>query len=248
MSFVGGCLDGRSVERRCASGGCRLFWGLVVGLGVRQLELRGSSFHPRQGLPRTRQTDRPMGWKFSLIGIPVESPPDSDTLAQRLGYSEFVKETPLERSLYPAPGLSFGFWNQVLLLCSEPLVERILMDDGGKERDKVLSLLPQGDVYVAQVHSVTDFYAFALFEEDRLIRRRVGCADEGDMIVEGQPFEWEATHQEDGWFDGEGAVFSFLAPLLGAPFDQAPDEFFETPFREYAKPKGKGLLSRLFGR
>lgn len=160
MSFVGGCLDGRSVERRCASGGCRLFWGLVVGLGVRQLELRGSSFHPRQGLPRTRQTDPPMGWKFSLIGIPVESPPDSDTLAQR----------------------------------------------------------------------------------------RVGCADEGDMIVEGQPFEWEATHQEDGWFEGEGAVFSFLAPLLGAPFDQTPDEFFETPFREYAKPKGKGLLSRLFGR
>jgi hypothetical protein len=189
-----------------------------------------------------------MGWKFSLIGIPVESPPDPDRLAQQLGFPVSVKETTLDQSLYPAPRLAIGFWNQALLLSSEPLTEKLLLDDKGDNRAEVLSHLPKADVYAAQVHSVSDFYAFALFRNGSIVRRRVGCADEGDMIVEGRPFEWETRHLEDGWFDGEGAVFYFMAPLLGAPFDQTPDEFFETPFREYTKPKRKGLLSRLFGR
>lgn len=189
-----------------------------------------------------------MGWKFSLVGIPVESAPDADGLAMDLGFPEFIRESTLERCLYPAPKLSIGCWKQALLLSSEPLVEQLLLDDKGEKRRQLLTRLPKREVYAAQVHSVSDFYAFALFREGETVRLRVGCADEGDMVSVGEPFSWEASHVEEGWFDGEGAVFSFLAPLLGASFDQTPDEFFETPFREYSKPKAKGFFSRLFRR
>lgn len=192
-----------------------------------------------------------MGWKLSLIAARQPTLADSDALAVTLGFPDFREEQPLDRVLYPAPGLAIGHRNGVTLLSSESLTEAILADESCPRAKNLYQAFPAEEYFVASLHSVVDYYAFCLLRGGKVVRRRVGCADEGTMQSDGEPLVWESEHEEevDGWkhYDGEGAVFQFLEPLLGFRLDYADDEFYAHPFRVYQR-RSKGFFARLFGR
>ncbi len=187
-----------------------------------------------------------MGWKVSIIGSLVETPPDLDELAHSLGYSEFDQELALDRALYPAPGLSLAYWNGAVILFSEDLTMEWLHSPlSTPANQRFLAAWPKQDIYAGSLHSVSDYYGFSWVNEANRIRCRVGCADEGDMILEGTAFEWESQFHssEDDWFDGEGAVFHHLMPLFGCRMDEAAEELFALPFRRYKKKRPESWLS-----
>lgn len=193
-----------------------------------------------------------MGWKVSLVGARTGTTPDFDALARELGFPDFKEEKPLERALYPATGLGICRWQDILLLSCDTLQYGMMKENNQATLQAIVSALGPGDIYVAGLHSVTNYYAFCLISGGAVTRMAFGCADEGEMLSVGTPFDWESKHQFDGEYDGEGAVFEFLQGLLGFPIDQAPDDFFQATFRVYGEPplstKLKRFVSGLFGR
>ena len=193
-----------------------------------------------------------MGWKLSLIGIKTEVMPDFDALATDLGFPDFKEEKPLERALYPATGLGICRWHDILLLSCDSLQYGLMKENNQASLKAVVSALGPGDIYLAGLHSVTNYYAFGFISGGAVVRLAAGCADLGQMLNLGVPFDWESKHQFEEEYDGEGAVFEFLQGLLGFPIDQAPDDFFQATFRVYRRPplstKLKRFVNGLFGR
>lgn len=193
-----------------------------------------------------------MGWKMSLVGVKTTTPPNFDTLAADLGFPDFKEEKPLDRALYPAKGLGICRWQDILLLSCDTLQYGMMKENHQATLQAIVSALGPGDIYVAGLHSVTNYYAFGLVSGGAVVRLAAGCADLGQMLNVGAPFDWESKHQFEEEYDGEGAVFEFLQGLLGFSIDQAPDDFFQATFRVYGEPplstKLKRFVSGLFGR
>lgn len=106
----------------------------------------------------------------------------------------------------------------------------------------MLRRFPSGIVLACELHSVVDFWGFALFERGRLIRHAAGSADEGVTINEGSPIAEEADQAipaagdfETG-FDGESMVFRVATRIFGQPMDQAPLEDWQATVFRRARP------------
>lgn len=191
-----------------------------------------------------------MGWKINCLARRVEPGDDLEGLVQSLGFVVPAAETVrLDRGLYPSPGLALGHHNGHLILLSDSLVEKLLSSPHpGPEARRILELLGPHRWLIGTLHSVTNLYGFALYQSRRLLRGRLGSADDGLIWEEGAPFEWERWDDEE--FDGEQAVFVFLSEVFGRPLDLLEDDVFSLELKRYRAPEGRGLgarLRRLFG-
>lgn len=188
-----------------------------------------------------------MGWKMSVVARRTQPDENSTELVERLGYNASSSETvTLDRGLYPAPGVAISHWNGYLVLLSEEITETLLSDPAPKAQARhLLQILGPSKLLVGMLHSVTDLYGYAQYENGRLIRGRVGAADEGIIWQAGTPWNWEPAEEE---FEGEQAVFTFFSEVFGAPLDTADDLLFETEFKRFRKAWKWSGLKRLFGR
>lgn len=188
-----------------------------------------------------------VGWKLNLLARRTQPGDDFDGLARALGFEAPARETiSFERALHPSPGVALAHWNDHLLLLSSPLVEPLLQSPSPNAATRgILEVLGPQPLLVATLHSVTNLYGYALFENGKLIRGRTGAADDGLIWQQGSPFEWE--HSEEDEFDGEQAVFTFLSSALGCSLDTASDQLYSLPLKRYHAAGLVGKLKRLLG-
>ena len=186
-----------------------------------------------------------MGWKLSVVARLAQPDEDLKGLAERLGFSTSSSETiTLDRGLYPAPGVALGFWNGHLVLLSEDVTETLLSEpEPASQARHLLHILGPSKLYVGMLHSVTDLYGYAQYQNGKLVRGRVGAADEGIIWQSGTPWSWEPAEDE---FDGEQAVFTFLTDVFGTSLDMAEDQLFKTELQRFRKAWRWAGLKRLF--
>jgi hypothetical protein len=189
-----------------------------------------------------------MGWKLSVVARRSRAEDEPEGLARALGFETAGAESvELGRALYPAPGLAIGRWNDHLILLSETLADVLLAGaELTREKRKLLTALGGSQTMAATLHSVTDLYGFALYEGERLVRGRVGAADDGVIWECGQPLEWEAAFSQED-YDGEQAVFRFLQEVFAAPIDQADDSLFALELRRFRSASVWVRLRRRLG-
>lgn len=187
-----------------------------------------------------------MGWKLSLLARKAQPDDDFDRLAEALGFTPPATETvTFDRGLYPSPGVALASWNDHLVVLSDELAGQLLnAPEQTNPGRRTLAALGPHRLLVAGLHSVTDFYGYALFEQGRLVRGRVGAADDGVIWEQGPPFAWEDPQDDE--FEGETAVFTFLTEVFGGLLDAADDELFALEFKRYQAGL-KSKLKRLFG-
>lgn len=99
-----------------------------------------------------------------------------------------------------------------------------------------------GVVLACELHSVTDFWGFALFERGQLVRQAAGSGDDGVLINEGSQIAEEAqlaipaAGDHESPFDGESMVFRVAGRIFGQPLDEVPlEQWSATVFRR-ARP------------
>ena len=106
----------------------------------------------------------------------------------------------------------------------------------------MLRRFPSGVVLACELHSVVDFWAFALFDRGRLIRQAAGSADDGILINHGSPIPEEsdqaipAAEDSETQFDGESMVFRVASRIFGQPLDQVPLEDWQATVFQRARP------------
>ncbi len=188
-----------------------------------------------------------MGWKLSVVARLAQADDDPNGIAERLGYNtSSCEKITLDRGLYPAPGVALGFWNSHLILLSEDIAETLLSEPEPTAQGRhLLQVLGPSKLYVGMLHSVTDLYGYAQYQNGRLVRGRVGAADEGLIWQSGNPWSWEPPEDE---FEGEQAVFTFLTEVFGTSLDTADDLLFKAEFQRFRKAWRWSGLKRLFRR
>lgn len=186
-----------------------------------------------------------MGWKLSLIAVragePGVLPPE--WLAEE-GYDlERAEHLVLEEALYPSPGVALARWNDHLILLSDEIVESLLdLRPPGQQKNRLLDALVDRELFVASLHSGSDYYSYAVYRNGSRTRYFAGYGGLHGVCQEGTPFDWEAEYwagaggsPKDCQFDGEAAVMHLLSIPLGCRLDLAPQSFFEQPVLRYRK-------------
>ncbi len=193
----------------------------------------------REGAPSS------MGWKLSLIAVRSEEPgmTPPDWLAEE-GYDlERAEHLILEEALYPSPGVAIARWNQHLLILSDDLTHGLLdVQPSNRERSRLLEAFAEQELFVASLHSVSEYYSYATYRNGSRTRYFIGYDGMHGVCQEGTPLDWETDYWTsssspsiDAEFDGEGAVMHFLSIPLGCRLDRTPQTFFEQPVLRYGK-------------
>lgn len=180
-----------------------------------------------------------MGWKCSFIvaregNAPLAALEQTDPAAARSLASKLLLRrlrdagsssldiatfpfNPHEVYLTAAPGLGFvsdadALDNHVTSHATDPLLQSMLRAH------------PTSLVGAFELHSVTNWWAFALYDQGRFVRAFAGAADEGIIINEGTPIPEEAAAGVEDPGEGEAYVFAVAARFFDRPLDQAPLE------------------------
>ena len=222
-----------------------------------------------------------MGWKTSIvIASQTEQPSlahnachDADfanqVAAKHPGGFTFAGESTFEEGAYPRNGnLFIGAYDNALVIghlewpgaCFKGGVPPLISE--------IDAILPRCTILALELHSVVNFYGYALFQNNALIRGRAGSADDGILLDVGEPrpeekplFERSAINSdgERVWreeFDGvveemdhssmgEEFVFEVSRRFLGERFDSfdhdelAMSEFRPTPKSFWQRMRGK---------
>ncbi|MBY0503249.1 MAG: hypothetical protein K2X03_05045 [Bryobacteraceae bacterium] len=181
-----------------------------------------------------------MGWKVSCVFVSerggplfadplVNDPQQCERLASELGFARFrrVRESTFEGGVFPYRGeLFIGAYPGGYFIGHDSL----WLGTPGPLFEKVTHRFSSSTVLALGLHSVTDFWAYALFEAGELKRVHVGAVDEGIMADYGLPLPEESEGS-----DGEELVFSIAARMTGCPLDQ-DGPHIELPMSVFTPP------------
>lgn len=184
-----------------------------------------------------------MGWKASIVvgKAGVDWTPSAGNfthdergvseLASQLGIrvASTLRHAPLIEGIYTDEG-------EISLLAGRPLGEGPATQGGGLVMAAIgdvleggnqvaehaahpyvqgmVRLFPRGVVAALELHSVTDYWGFALYERGKLVRALSGSADDGIIVEEGQRIAEEGRRTDDE-FDGESCVFAVSKRIFG---------------------------------
>lgn len=220
-----------------------------------------------------------MGWKAGCIiasqrpapwlpSIPRQDPGFARRIAAALplGPMRSVELKSFEEGIY-SQRLMIGAYDRSLIIGHDELSLSCLSGETPPVVHAIDALLPRATSLVLGLHSVVNFYGYALFEGTKLVRVRAGSADDGVIVDKG---EWLPEEQplfarseiRDGEriffqeidgrleeFDhasfGEEFVFGLSARCFGQPMDRM--ESWEYPM-EVFEPTGKPFWKRFLGR
>lgn len=195
-----------------------------------------------------------MGWKAEIIMASTEPNPDlanqrshhRDGARQIVdalpGKFQYATESSFEEGVFPNPGdLFVGAYGSSLLIGSHQFAEQCF----GQEPEIVSviqQILPGAEVLALRLHSVVNFYGYALFQHGQRVRVRAGSGDDGVLLDEGEWLSEEhelfshATQRGGEWFwtesfgdeveemdhscMGEEFVFELSRRFLGVRIDE----------------------------
>lgn len=163
--------------------------------------------------------------------------------------------------------LMIGAYDRSLIIGHEELSLSCLTGETPPVIHAIDSLLPHATSIVLGLHSVVNFYGYALFEGTKLVRVRAGSADDGVIVDKG---EWLAEEQPlfarsevrdderiffpefDGRMEefdhasfGEEFVFALSARCFGQPIDRM--DSWDYPMEVFAAIR-QPFWKRLFGK
>lgn len=176
-----------------------------------------------------------MGWKASCIFVSEQGPgffakerandpAKCRELADALGFEKyrFEAESTLMDGIHPDNNiiprrLVIGAYEGGCFVGHNSLWMATSKNNtsAGPLLDQVIERFPNATVLVIGLHSVVDFWMFALYEKGRLIRQSGGTGDDGVIVDNG-----ESLPIESKGYEGEDLVFHVTALMTGYPLDR----------------------------
>ena len=214
-----------------------------------------------------------VGWKLAIALTKSQRYKNPTEVAKALGLpSESTGRLTFDQAMYPAPKFSAGFHDDGLIMAGTKMAESIVCSEEFGEWDqKLAKAFPEEEVLVACLHSVVDFYGYALFQGGSKIRCHAGCADDGVMVDHGVRWPTESKLYEKAQTDengelvfletfpsgveaiplasyGEEFVFELSKDFLGTRLDMGSDDLFATEMETFDwSVKGPSLWSKFRG-
>ena len=222
-----------------------------------------------------------MGWKAAcvfvcetdepfLAGYPTHDGDGAKEIVERIGLAEefeFAETRTLDIGMYPAHGdLYVGAYPGGAALCRWELLEPLLDRPDSEDTRTFVSAFPEARILVLSLHSVTDYAAWALYQDGECLRLRASADGEviqdfGDPLPEELPL-WERAIERGGeltWIEeiageeydldevamGEEFVFELGRRVCGCRLDEY--DVWALSMDQYYRPR-RSLLSRLLGR
>lgn len=209
-------------------------------------------------------SQRPAPW---LTNIPRHDPEFARRISTTLpvGNVQSASMTTFEEGIYPQQ-LVIGAYPDSLIIGHYGLCKSCLIDEAPPVIPAIQTLLPGATTLVLALHSVVNFYGYALFEGTQRVRIRYGSADDGVLLDEGDWLPEERPlyarselrdgkrvffHEINGQMEefdhssyGEEFVFALSARCFGQPLDQMEDWGYPM---EVFEPVRKPFWKWIFG-
>ena len=199
-----------------------------------------------------------MGWKIACILInerergylrrlPAHDQRAARELIEQLGLGLYLslELTDFDYGMYPKEGrLVIGAYPGAAIVASQDLVFGTVTGENTSLLNGLLKVFPAAEILVLELHSVVNYFAYACYQQDKLLRAYAGSADDGILIESGemQPEEqalFDRSMVRDGvrYFKfagdneeytldqvGEEIVFALATRILGEPLDEFSSE------------------------
>lgn len=219
-----------------------------------------------------------MGWKSQCILVsergadylsksPEHRPERVESVARALGLGALKPEgrSTLVEALNPDAGrCALGVYDGGLFFADGRLIEGASADPENKLLRAVLVAYPTASVLVLELHGVSNYFGYALYEQGKLARGHMGVDGVGTAYEFGEPLpeerslfdnsvvrdgqrlfsvEYEGdTEPVDASGVGEELAFGVSARLLGRPLPELDFEAEVEIFERVTKPIWKRLL------
>lgn len=202
-----------------------------------------------------------MGWKASMIIVNNPTSFDYDLILNKLGFKGYSlynsKNVGDIFYFYSNNEVYIGEYKNNLIICNWILPENLLLDKSTDMEINLLSLFPSSEICVIELVSTVNFWGFKIFKNQKLIRHKVGDADQGTLIDIGEPLPEELELLNKSFIDDEGNrkynleededepysedqvgeefVFEIVSRYFGQRLDEADEFFDETLLTGYKK-------------
>lgn len=199
-----------------------------------------------------------MGWKASLFIVSGNTGLSDQEVLSKLGFDKTspLAENTFDAVINPPDGQVYiGNYNGNLIICSQEIPNRIF-ERRQKEARELSDQFPGSELCALMLHSVVNAWGYSVIRDGRMLRERLGDADNGTLVDQGEPlpeelsllalssldengnrvYSFEDDPDEELSEDqvGEDFVFAVSKRYFGQALDQTDDGLFETSFRGYS--------------
>jgi len=163
-----------------------------------------------------------MGWKCSLLIIDSDKDFDEKTLLKNLGFNHIEKTQKVNFSVALNPGAEevyIGRYKGKIVVCEIDLPSKC-MTQSVITQEMLLSkyYFPDTEICSLVLHSVINYWGYAIVKNDEKIRVRAGDTESGLLVEYGKPLEQELELLSKSKLDEQGNKIYFL--------DDFPDKTF----------------------
>ncbi|NIG54889.1 hypothetical protein [Chitinophaga sp. Cy-1792] len=199
-----------------------------------------------------------MGWKLYATFVSPTHEVNFDDLLGRLELPPLtpIEDEPFEVALYPDEGqIYIGEHNNCLIITNYELTDACMTSEFSPLEEVLMAEFPDAEICTLVLHSVVNYFGYAVIKNGEKIRVRAGDSEYGVGIDEGSPLEEELPFlhsprfkddnsrriSRDGnntyvdW-DGEGIVFAIAGRYFGEPMDRNDALLFETNLKGFSYP------------
>lgn len=196
-----------------------------------------------------------MGWKASFITIDAYTGNSEEETLEKLGYSNLKSKgkTTFDAVIYPSEGhLYIGRYNGCTIICAADF-PAAFFDGNRAAENKLAEAFPNSGLGIFCLHSVVNFFGYAIVQNGRTKRILTGTADDGirtvfgEILEEEKPFLEHWRHNSDGdrlysWQDdeyllaelGEELTFAVTSRFFGKPLDKSDDDLLQTQMTHFS--------------
>jgi hypothetical protein len=178
-----------------------------------------------------------VGWKSACIiagdcpagylgTLPAHKPARADEIIKLLGYPELSKREAAKLEVYPDPGtFMIGAYEQAVFLADRDIIFECFDKRDNRYFQNCLSLYPKGKLLIFLLHSVTNYFGYAYYENGALVREFSGSSDDGVVSDVGEPLAEEKACFKSCQTRGDTKVF--LVETEGKIEEYGADEYGE---------------------
>lgn len=171
-----------------------------------------------------------MGWKTSLVIINSLSQIKDQDLLTKLGYEDFTEceEETFEIAMYPETNkIYIGEFNGNRIICSQDLPITFFDKNISPTERTLNDLFPDTEICALALQSTVNFWGYSISKNNQKIRVRVGTADTGTAVEEGEILEEEKELFSKSEIDKEGNRIYHFEDFPNEPFteDTVAEEF-----------------------
>lgn len=209
-----------------------------------------------------------MGWKTFSILVKPATEISHEVILKTLGFSDFRKidDQPYEVAIYPDTNkIYIGNYQDTLLISEFNLPELFFSEGLSETENNLINLFPDAEIGAVSLHSGTNYWAYAIINNGKKIRARMGDSDNGTTLDYGEPLEEEIDLLSKSYLDkngnrlyvfedhpdelytedqvGENFVFEIYKRFTGESLDSNDDLLFDTILSGYQISKARKTFS-----